>query len=559
MFRASGLKRSGRRQGRRQTALHGARTVESLESRHLLAVTTDNLASDWSDAQNPNQAWSFESGKQLLTADAEWIAPDQAAWTVDPTRIRQFHSAADLDFDGEFVYAVNAGGPATNAQNQPLVIGDAHFIAGNVASQPTLITANLEAANWYPDANYGATADDNNLEFVMKSIRWDRHPTDPSSDQASFMINLNVEPGQSYKLQMLFAELAFDRGFDIVVEGQEIARDFVISHQQGGINVKDTGVVFTHAFVARDNLFTVEFKGDAGVPNDDPIINGLTLEKLAVGVGAPSWFQLRPDVTLDGAVAPDFAPGDVIVRPTLAGSGHGVAGVTWTAAESASVTISGAVWTAAEASNVSWSLLKNDQLITSGTLLAGVFNRATPFDLRSGSGGVDAIRNLSVVPGDELRLTVTSDEAEYVGVDLSVASDSSGLPHFALGEIPDQDASAGVPVEFYIDLPAGVNLPTLQVVGLATPQDVRDRVSLSVDGRFTYTPSADQEFDLTVTLLASNNDGSNDWSQQFEIRSRELPNETRHVSQPGVLPDPLSDTYLTYRETNLHELVVFNT
>ena len=384
--------------------------LESLEERALMTTVVHDLADDFGEIGSPQNVdvWALNAGEQSLDHQMRWPTNRQPVWTaLNDGEVSQFTSASDLDFEGEFVYAVNAGGPNMTPNSRPLTIGDAQFedatISRELCWSPTVcvslprdvITASSRNATWYPDANYGDTTEDNNLEFIMESIRWQRAP--------GFSIDLEVEPGQPYKLQMLFAELAHERGFDIYIEDQEVLSDFVTYQEQGGINRKDAGVVYTREFVAADRELNIRLTGDAGVPDDNPVINAFTLEKLDGGNNAPVWLQLN-NARNENEFA-GFEAGDLLLRPATEGDGYGAANVTWTSPEETMISVSGGLWTMdGGTSDVQWQLALNREELSTGTLLAGEFSREKPFDLRAGNGGVESVRNILVNEGDELRL-----------------------------------------------------------------------------------------------------------------------------------------------------------
>ncbi|MCA9172117.1 MAG: hypothetical protein KDB23_30835, partial [Planctomycetales bacterium] len=112
-----------------------------------------------------------------------------------------------LDFSGNFVYAFDVGGPGGTS------VGDANFEDGSeLGLDPgtgVFITDANEIDAWHVP-EYGDSVDDDALEFVMQSIRWNTPP--------GLEIDLPVEDGL-YQLQLMFAENCCERGFDISVEG----------------------------------------------------------------------------------------------------------------------------------------------------------------------------------------------------------------------------------------------------------------------------------------------------------------------------------------------------
>ncbi len=170
-----------------------------------------------------------------------------------------------LDLTGTFPYAVNMGGPVTGPVQNVSFTSTAALPAGFTFSAPN------EIAGWHA-ANYGSTANDNNLEVVMQSIRWNTGPV--TMDLA------NLTPGNVYKLQLLYAESCCMRGFDVSAEGAMIAPDFAPFVTQGGTNNTALGAVITHQYEALDTILNVLQAPPAPFGDPNPIINGITLEDL---------------------------------------------------------------------------------------------------------------------------------------------------------------------------------------------------------------------------------------------------------------------------------------
>jgi hypothetical protein len=120
-----------------------------------------------------------------------------------------------LDFLGNFEYAVNACGDGGS------VIGDAIF-----TNDSGIISSIQEINDWHI-TNYGSSANDNSLEFIMKSIRWSHIPEE-------FNVTLNnLTVGNDYSMQLLFAEDCCNHGFDIFADGQIIWGNFLLMDFKG--------------------------------------------------------------------------------------------------------------------------------------------------------------------------------------------------------------------------------------------------------------------------------------------------------------------------------------
>jgi hypothetical protein len=179
-----------------------------------------------------------------------------------------------LDLTGSFLYAVNIG--SNGAPPGPV---NGVFFSDDFQPGISVNTIN-EAPNWFaPD--FGSTESDDNLEFVMQSMRWSPAPSNPSVDLTGLV------PGQAYKLQLLFAEsCCAGRAFDIEVEGLVRVDEFNPATAQQGVNNARQGAVVSLAFVATDDTLNIVLNGQgvyspANVDHN-AIISGLTLETLAL-------------------------------------------------------------------------------------------------------------------------------------------------------------------------------------------------------------------------------------------------------------------------------------
>lgn len=172
-----------------------------------------------------------------------------------------------LDFQGSFVYAVNARGPGG------IQVGDAAF-----TTDAGLISSEYEIPNW-TSPNYGPSTDDQNLQTVMQSIRW---TWTNAAGQENLTVTLpNLVPGRTYKLQMLMADNQVDRHWAVDINGSRVVGDFQSAAMQGATNTQ--GSVLVHQFVATGPTMSIAFDGTAVAGGDtNPILNALTLEDLGV-------------------------------------------------------------------------------------------------------------------------------------------------------------------------------------------------------------------------------------------------------------------------------------
>lgn len=192
-----------------------------------------------------------------------------------------------LDLQGTFPYAIDtAVDGVTGGQ-----LGDAFFTTELVEGF-TLISGN-KTGPWNTGIIYGDTPDDLVLADIMSSISWSDWNARVSDVSLNFS---NLVVGASYKLQLLFAEQAWPRGFDVHIDGAHVADDFSPAFYQGGgfpiSYPDDRGVVLTHTFVARANNVTVLLDGKGTTTPEftdhNAIINAATLELVSAAADTDS-------------------------------------------------------------------------------------------------------------------------------------------------------------------------------------------------------------------------------------------------------------------------------
>jgi hypothetical protein len=199
---------------------------------------------------------------QAVTLEDEGPAPGTAVTKL-------VNGPADLDFSGTFVYAVNALGPALGQ------IGDANFTDDTVAGI-TITAPNTVGDGAWVTPDFGNTTDDDNLEAVLRTIRW----SDTTSQEKTLALDLNnLTPGQTYKLQLLFDEASNGaRGFDIAINGIKIIDDFSTSPSFNN----PAAVAAIINFTAPGDSIHVTLEGFATPFTDrNPILAGFTLEQTA--------------------------------------------------------------------------------------------------------------------------------------------------------------------------------------------------------------------------------------------------------------------------------------
>lgn len=208
-------------------------------------------------------------------------------------------SPSQLDFSGDFAYAVSFGSPGGAAVAS---IGDASFtgVLASGSGAPSGLTVsgfNINTA-WGGASNLGSSADANALETVMSTIIWS-NGLNPGN------INLAVTAGTSYRLQLLFSEgCCNNRHFDVNVESglltQEIAgTSFNASNTWTTSSTQ--GYALTLDFTAADASLNINFQRHQ--PGDTNYhISGLTLERVTT-VPEPTGLALAAAALVGAGVA----------------------------------------------------------------------------------------------------------------------------------------------------------------------------------------------------------------------------------------------------------------
>ena len=175
--------------------------------------------------------------------------------------IFSFSSAADLDFTGGFVYAVNVGGAVTTQSSVEFTNEDVTGVT---------LTADNHIESWEGRNDFG---DDDGLEDVMQSIRWSWYPN-PIITKLDYL-----EVSAWYKLQLLFTEKCCNRGFDILIDDEIIVENFSPQETEGGINSMTTGACVSFSFISQRSTMVITLVGNGGFKDDNPILHGFTLAK----------------------------------------------------------------------------------------------------------------------------------------------------------------------------------------------------------------------------------------------------------------------------------------
>lgn len=202
-----------------------------------------------------------------------------------------------LDLTGTFPYAINVLGPAVGP------VQGVNFTTSESGGTPGLTFSAPNNILNYTNPNYGATTNDNNLEVVMQSIRWNTGPV--TFDLAGLVV------GNVYKVQLLFSDAyaSPSRFFNVSTEGAIIVPNFT----SGSLT---SNQVITRTYQAADTILNISLNPGSG-PDTNPIISGITVEDL--GPAPRQDLNIRSDagsLTLASGLALD---GSVL---TLKGAGN---------------------------------------------------------------------------------------------------------------------------------------------------------------------------------------------------------------------------------------------
>ncbi|WP_076418751.1 PEP-CTERM sorting domain-containing protein [Colwellia sp. UCD-KL20] len=184
------------------------------------------------------------------------------------------NDATNLDFSGDFVYAVNFAGPSG------VKVGDAVFT--NMIANGTGSTTGVSVSGfnrnltWAGASNLGGGTNNDGLEQVMRSIIW-------SSGLNPGMFDIAVVANTNYRLQLLFSEgCCSNRHFDINTESGTLHEEVKGTSLGGTVWAasQTKGYAMSVDFLATDNNLDIDLMR---LPSGDSnyLISGFTLEKLS--------------------------------------------------------------------------------------------------------------------------------------------------------------------------------------------------------------------------------------------------------------------------------------
>ncbi len=224
------------------------------------------------DGDSFGDGFEVARGTDPLVPDTDILQPT--------TEVSAITGAAGADFSGDFVYAINVGGPA-------LTIGDANFLSDTEDIPGVTWEAQNHIPEWNPRSDFGADQADDDLALLLWSIRWSARGDEPTGVTYTLA---GLDGSKNYRLQLFFAEKCCDRGFDITVGTEKILDDFSPDAVQADAGGRaGAGALVTYTFPGSGDTLVINLDGvEADFPDGNAILSGITLEDLGTGGGSSS-------------------------------------------------------------------------------------------------------------------------------------------------------------------------------------------------------------------------------------------------------------------------------
>lgn len=203
--------------------------------------------------------------KRLLVIIVSALVGNGFAEKVHFGELKDVKGLADLDLEGEMVYAVNVGGPEVTVGNCRFGADDEKDVTRNNSAPGTQVSRHIPG--YYPNLNqpggphpqHGLGND--NLETLFRYVRGDSVPR---------TVVMDVQKDVEYKLQIMAASSSkVDRRFNMSIEGRPAVENFEEKNPR----------VYTYVFKAGDDKLEIKFDRGSEGEDRNPDIAGITLEK----------------------------------------------------------------------------------------------------------------------------------------------------------------------------------------------------------------------------------------------------------------------------------------
>lgn len=191
------------------------------------------------------------------------------AYTINFGAISVVDAETDVDLEGTFLYAAGTGYVPAGGIAAPGYVGSTPTVTFTDAdATPGIAIAGAAeyVAGYVLDLSFDGQV---GLDFVYNELIY-----------GAFGVDLDVVPGQQYKLQLLIFDgfAGSSRTFDVNIEGA-LAIDDLNVHDEVQQGDPSTGAMraglYTYEFTAGDSQLNMDF---INIGQGDPILNGLTLE-----------------------------------------------------------------------------------------------------------------------------------------------------------------------------------------------------------------------------------------------------------------------------------------
>ena len=198
-----------------------------------------------------------------------------AATQVKLGEVRQITGPADLDLDGEVLYAVNF-----STDDPVRTIRGVRFLPDTQRIVGASFIAPQQVAPWMTKPEFGSSVDANQLEEVLQDIRWAN-----SGASERLRATFAVTNGMEYKVQILISGNGpEDRRWDIRVAGREAVDEITsLGVSPGQSYAINRATLYTCQIVATNRSLVVEM-GDFFGRNDggdrNPIWQGLIVKRV---------------------------------------------------------------------------------------------------------------------------------------------------------------------------------------------------------------------------------------------------------------------------------------
>lgn len=201
----------------------------------------------------------------------------QAGTVVKLGSVTPLTGPADLDLDGEIIYAINF-----SSDDPVRTLRGIKFLPDTQRITGVTLVGPQQVAPWMTKPEFGASADANQLEEILQDIRWAN-----SGASERLRATLAVTNGQEYKVQILISgNNPEDRRWDIKVGGREAVDEItslgVAPGQSYAIN---RATLYTCQIVATNTSLVIEM-GNLFGANDggdrNPIWQALILKRVFI-------------------------------------------------------------------------------------------------------------------------------------------------------------------------------------------------------------------------------------------------------------------------------------